>query len=416
MASAAIKSKTAHAKSAEKELPVFIWEGINKSGVKIRGENEAVNENFLRAALRRQGITPKKIVKKRKGLGGKALKTGDIAQFARQLTTMMRSGVPMLQSLELISAGHEKPAMQELVKKITKDIEGGDDLATALSKHPKYFDDLFVNLIHAGEQAGTLEDMLDKVATYKEKTESMKAKVKKAMMYPVMVILAAVIVSTIMLVWVIPQFKTIFEGFGADLPAFTLWVIGLSEWLQESWWQPVTIAVLVAVGFVQGRRRSPKFRRFVDATVLKLPVMGVIINKSAVARFSRTLSTMFAAGVPLVESMDAVAGSTGNILYHDAVMQMKEDTAKGVQLHTAMLTTQQFPSMVVQMTKIGEEAGRLEEMLDKVADYFEEQVDDLVDTLSKQIEPIIMAVLGVLVGGLVVAMYLPIFKLGAVVG
>ncbi len=298
MASAAIKSKTAHAKSAEKELPVFIWEGINKSGVKIRGENEAVNENFLRAALRRQGITPKKIVKKRKGLGGKALKTGDIAQFARQLTTMMRSGVPMLQSLELISAGHEKPAMQELVKKITKDIEGGDDLATALSKHPKYFDDLFVNLIHAGEQAGTLEDMLDKVATYKEKTESMKAKVKKAMMYPVMVILAAVIVSTIMLVWVIPQFKTIFEGFGADLPAFTLWVIGLSEWLQESWWQPVTIAVLVAVGFVQGRRRSPKFRRFVDATVLKLPVMGVIINKSAVARFSRTLSTMFAAGVP----------------------------------------------------------------------------------------------------------------------
>lgn len=411
MASVAYKNKT-----AEKELPIFLWEGINKAGVKIRGENQAANENFLRAALRRQGITPKKISKKRKGFGGKALKSADIAQFARQLTTMMRAGVPMLQSLELISAGHEKPAMQELVKSVTKEIEGGSDLATALGKHPKYFDDLFVNLIGAGEQAGTLEEMLDKVATYKEKTESMKAKVKKAMMYPLMVVLAAIIVSTIMLVWVIPQFKDIFAGFGADLPAFTQWVIGLSEWLQASWWQPVTIAVILGVGFVQGRRRSPKFNRFVDSVVLKLPVMGVIINKSAVARFARTLATMFAAGVPLVDSMDAVAGATGNKLYEEATLQMKEDASKGVQLHVAMLTTQQFPSMVVQMTKIGEEAGRLEEMLNKVADYFEEQVDDLVDTLSKQIEPLIMAVLGVLVGGLVVAMYLPIFKLGAVVG
>jgi len=411
MASVTYKNKT-----AEKELPIFVWEGINKSGVKIRGENQAANENFLRAALRRQGITPKKITKKRKGFGGAALKSADIAQFARQLTTMMRAGVPMLQSLELISAGHEKPAMQELVKSVTKEIEGGSDLGTALSKHPKYFDDLFVNLIKAGEQAGTLEDMLDKVATYKEKTESMKAKVKKAMMYPVMVILAAIIVSVIMLVWVIPQFKDIFEGFGADLPAFTLWVINLSEWLQASWWQPLSIAIVAGIAFVQGRRRSPKFNRFVDSVVLKTPVMGIIVNKSAVARFARTLATMFAAGVPLVDSMDAVAGSTGNKLYEEATLQMKEDASKGVQLHVAMLTTQQFPSMVVQMTKIGEEAGRLEEMLNKVADYFEEQVDDLVDTLSKQIEPLIMGVLGVLVGGLVVAMYLPIFKLGAVVG
>ncbi len=400
----------------KKDLPTFIWEGINKAGVKIRGENQAINENFLRAELRRQGIAPKTIRKKSNRMTGGKIKPSDIAQFARQLTTMMRAGVPMVQSLELISSGHEKPAMRELVIKITKDIEGGQDLAGALAQHPIYFDDLFVNLIRAGEQAGTLEDMMDKVATYKEKTESMKAKVKKAMMYPIMVIIAAVIVSTIMLIWVIPTFKDIFSGFGADLPAFTLWVIGLSEWLQATWWLPLGIIIGTIVFFREGRRRSKKFNEFVDRTVLKIPVMGLIINKSSVARFARTLSTMFAAGVPLVEAMDAVAGATGNIVYEKATLQMKEDTAKGVQLYVSMQTTQQFPSMVVQMTKIGEESGRLEEMLDRVADYFEEQVDDLVDNLSKQIEPMIMAILGVLVGGLVIAMYLPIFKLGAAVG
>ena len=400
----------------KKELPLFIWEGINKAGVKIRGENQAINENFLRAELRRQGISPKFIKKKRKSLSKGKIKPVDISYFARQLTTMMRAGVPMVQSLELISDGHENPAMRELIKKVRADIEGGADLAGALGAHPLYFDNLFVNLIRAGEQAGTLEDMIDKVATYKEKTERMKAKVKKAMMYPLMVVIAAVIVSTIMLVWVIPTFKDIFEGFGADLPAFTLWVISLSEWLQATWWLPVGITIAIIVGFTQGRRRSKTFSRFVDRTVLKIPVMGEIINKSSVARFSRTLSTMFAAGVPLVEAMDAVAGSTGNIVYEEATMQMKEDTAKGVQLYVAMMTTQQFPSMVVQMTKIGEESGRLEEMLDKVADYFEEQVDDMVDNLSKQLEPMIMAILGVLVGGLVIAMYLPIFKMGAAVG
>lgn len=400
----------------KKEPPTFVWEGINKAGVKIRGENQATNENFLRAELRRQGISPKLIKKKSNRLSGGKIKAVDIALFARQLTTMMRAGVPMVQSLELIASGHEKPAMQALIIKITKDIEGGADLAGALAAHPEHFDDLFVNLIRAGEQAGTLEDMIDKVATYKEKTERMKAKVKKAMMYPLMVIIAAVVVSTIMLVWVIPTFKDIFEGFGADLPAFTLWVISLSEWLQAYWFWPLGITIASIVGFKEGRRRSKKFSRFVDRTVLKIPVMGEIINKSAVARFARTLSTMFAAGVPLVEAMDAVAGATGNIVYEEATMQMKEDTAKGVQLHVSMMTTQQFPSMVVQMTKIGEESGRLEEMLDKVADYFEEQVDDMVDNLSKQIEPMIMAILGVLVGGLVIAMYLPIFKMGAAVG
>ena len=408
---------TATAKSTSKiDQPTFVWEGINKNGVKIRGESQATNENFLRAELRRQGISPKTVKKKSNRMTGGKIKPIDIAQFARQLTTMMRAGVPMVQALELISAGHEKPAMQVLIKTITKDIESGDDLAGALSHHPLYFDSLFVNLIRAGEQAGTLEDMIDKVATYKEKTERMKAKVKKAMMYPIIVIFAAVIVSVIMLVWVIPTFKDIFAGFGADLPAFTLWVIGLSEWLQATWWLPLGIIIATVIGFTQARRRSKKFHRFVDKASLKIPLMGVIIEKSSVARFARTLATMFAAGVPLVEAMDAVAGATGNVVYEDATYQIKDDTSKGVQLHVAMATTQEFPSMVVQMAKIGEESGRLEEMLDKVADYFEEQVDDLVDTLSKQMEPMIMAVLGVLVGGLVIAMYLPIFKLGAAVG
>jgi len=408
---------TATAKGNSKlDQPTFVWEGINKNGVKIRGESQVANENFLRAELRRQGISPKTIKKKSNRITGGKPKPIDIAQFARQLTTMMRAGVPMVQSLELISNGHEKPAMRELIKKITKDIEGGDDLAGALAHHPLYFDSLFVNLIRAGEQAGTLEDMIDKVASYKEKTERMKAKVKKAMMYPLIVVMAAVVVSCIMLIWVIPTFKDIFAGFGADLPAFTLWVISLSEWLQAYWYIPLIVIIGSISAFTQARRRSKKFHRFVDRLSLKIPLMGVIINKSSVARFARTLSTMFAAGVPLVEAMDAVAGATGNAVYEDATLQIKEDTSKGVQLHVAMATTQEFPTMVVQMAKIGEESGRLEEMLDKVADYFEEQVDDLVDTLSKQMEPMIMAVLGVLVGGLVIAMYLPIFKLGAAVG
>jgi len=399
-----------------KENPTFIWEGKNKVGVKVRGEEQAINANMLRATLRRKGIQPRWIKPKRKPLMGGKIKPADIAHFARQLTAMMRSGIPLVQALELIGNGHENPAIQTLIKKIRADIEGGADLGTALANHPKHFDDLFVSLVKAGEHSGALEDMLDKIATYKEKTESMKAKVKKAMMYPIMVLIMALVVSAIMLIFVIPQFKSIFEGFGADLPAFTLMVIGLSEWLQASWWQPVLGAIIIGVAFTQAQLRSEKFNVFVDTVVLKLPVMGVIIEKSAIARFSRTLATMFAAGVPMVEAMDSVAGSTGNRLFANATMQIKDDISKGVQLNTSMLTTQRFPSMVVQMTKIGEESGRIEEMLNKVADYFEEQVDDLVDTLSKQIEPMVMAVLGVIVGGLVIAMYLPIFKLGAVVG
>jgi len=405
------------AKKAQiKEPPIFIWEGKNKAGVKVRGEEQAANANMLRATLRRRGINPKMIKAKRKPLMGASVGPADIAFFARQLTAMMRSGVPLTQSLELIGNGHEKAGMQDLIKRIRQDIESGSDLGTALSNHPKYFDDLFVSLVKAGEHSGSLEDMLEKIATYKEKSESMKAKVKKAMMYPLMVLIMAAVVSCIMLIWVIPQFKSIFENFGADLPAFTLWVIGLSEWLQASWWQPLLAIIVGGFAFRQAKLRSEKFNVFIDGLVLKIPVMGVIIEKSAIARFSRTLATMFAAGVPMVEAMDSVAGSTGNRLFANATLQIKEDISKGVQLNTSMLTTQRFPSMVVQMTKIGEESGRLEEMLNKVAEYFEEQVDDLVDTLSKQIEPLVMAVLGVIIGGLVIAMYLPIFKMGAVVG
>ncbi|PWQ94548.1 type II secretion system F family protein [Leucothrix arctica] len=402
--------------SAPKEVPTFIWEGKNKAGVKVRGEEQSANANMLRATLRRRGINPKWIKPKRKPLMGGTIKPADIAHFARQLTAMMRSGIPLVQSLELIGNGHENAAMQTLIKKLRSDIESGADLGTALSYHPKHFDDLFVSLVKAGEHSGALEDMLEKIATYKEKTESMKAKVKKAMMYPIMVLIMALVVSAIMLIFVIPQFQSIFDGFGADLPAFTLWVIGLSEWLQSSWWQPILGVVVIGFAFKQAKLRSEKFNVLIDTVVLKIPVMGIIIEKSAIARFSRTLSTMFAAGVPMVEAMDSVAGSTGNRLFANATLQIKDDISKGVQLNTSMLTSQRFPSMVVQMTKIGEESGRLEEMLNKVADYFEEQVDDLVDTLSKQIEPLVMAVLGVIVGGLVIAMYLPIFKLGAVVG
>lgn len=398
-----------------KEHPVFVWEGVNRNGVKIKGESQAVNTNWLRAELRRKGINPGRIYRKPRTLFKPAVKPADIAHFARQITTMMRSGVPMVQALQMIAGSNDNPSMRELVKKLAEDIEGGSGFGDALAKHPKYFDRLFVNLVRAGEQAGTLEAMLDKVATYKEKSESLKGKIKKALMYPIIVIVAAVVVSAILLIWVIPQFKEVFTSFGADLPAFTLFVIQISDWLQAYWWIPLLAMIAIGYAFTAAKRRSRSFERFVDKVSLKIPIIGNILNLSAVARFSRTLSTMFAAGVPLVESMDSVAGATGNAIYEDATRQMQDDISRGVQLNTAMQTSQVFPNFVVQMTRIGEESGRLEDMLSKVADYYEEQVDNLVDTLSKQIEPLIMAVLGVIVGGLVIAMYLPIFKLGAVV-
>ncbi|HPE58877.1 MAG TPA: type II secretion system F family protein [Thiolinea sp.] len=407
--------KQANQTSSSQTMETYVWEGINRNGVKMRGETQATNANWLRATLRKQGINPGKVVKKPKPLIKPSIKPADIAHFARQMTTMMRSGVPMVQSLQMVASGGSNPAMSDLIKKIAESIEGGSSFGRALEQHPKYFDALFVNLIKAGEQAGTLETMLDKVATYKEKSEHLKSKIKKAMMYPVIVILAAIVVSAIMLIFVIPQFKDVFSSFGAELPAFTLMVISLSEWLQAYWWMPLLGMIATGYAFIAARRNSKAFERFVDRMVLKIPVMGNIINMSAVARFCRTLSTMSAAGVPVVEAMDSVAGSTGNLVYQEATMRMKDDTSQGLQLNVSMQTTQLFPSMVVQMTRIGEESGRLEEMLGRSAEYYENQVDELVDTLSKQIEPLIMAVLGVLVGGLVVAMYLPIFQLGSVV-
>lgn len=401
--------------AAATQHATFVWEGINRNGVKIRGETQAVNAMWLRAELRRKGINPGRIYRKPKALFKPTIKPADIAHFARQLTTMMRSGVPMVQSLHMIASSGDNPSVRDLVKRVASDIEAGASLGDALSRQPKYFDKLFVNLVRAGEQAGTLEDMLDKVATYKEKSESLKAKIKKALMYPIIVIVAAVVVSAILLIWVIPQFKEVFSSFGADLPAFTLFVINLSDWLKANWWIPLFGMIITGYSFSTARRKFNAFDRFVDRLSLRIPIIGNILNLSAIARFSRTLSTMFAAGVPLVESMESVAGATGNAIYKEATLKMQDAISRGVQLNTAMQTSQVFPNFVIQMTRIGEESGRVEAMLGKVADYYEEQVDNLVDTLSKQIEPLIMAVLGIIVGGLVIAMYLPIFKLGAVV-
>ncbi len=406
---------SANAKKTDNAMELYQWEGTNRNGVKIKGETQALNANWLRATLRKQGINPNKVAKKPKPLFAPKIKPSDIAHFARQMTTMMRSGVPMVQSLQMVANGGDNTAMQSLINELAESIEGGSSFGVALEQHPKYFDRLFISLVKAGEQAGTLETMLDKVATYKEKSEALKAKIKKAVMYPVIVVVAAAVVSAIMLIWVIPQFKEVFSSFGADLPAFTLMVIALSEWLQANWWMPLVGIAVIGFAFTTAKARSEKFNHFIDRVSLKLPIFGNILNLSSIARFCRTFSTMFSAGVPAVEALDSVAGSTGNAVYYDATMNIKESASQGIQINVAMQTTQLFPNMVVQMTRIGEESGRLEEMLGRSADYYEEQVDELVDTLAKQIEPLIMAVLGVVVGGLVVAMYLPIFKLGAVV-
>ncbi len=396
----------------------FLWEGMDRKGSRIKGESQAASEILLKADLRRQGINPLKVKKKPKplfGSAGKPIVPRDIAIFARQLATMMTAGVPLVQSFEIIGRGHDKPAMQELVLGIKGDVEAGTSLAEALEKQPKWFDDLFVSLVGAGEQSGALEALLDKIATYKEKTEELKSKVKKALFYPIAVLVVAFIVCAILLLFVVPQFESIFKGFGADLPAFTKMVINLSVFLQKYWW-----AVFFGIGiaiflFVNAKRRSPAMRRALDVFSLKLPIVGGILEKSAIARFARTLATMFAAGVPLVEAMESVAGATGNALFYEATLKMKDDVATGTQLQQSMKQTGIFPNMMVQMVAIGEESGSLDEMLGKVADFYEDEVDNLVEGLSSLLEPLIMAVLGVLVGGLVIAMYLPIFKMGAVV-
>ncbi len=397
----------------------FIWEGFDKQKEKTKGEISAANEAVARTELRKLGVRIIKIKRKPKPLFTKRAKPitpGDIAIFARQLATMLEAGVPLVQAFDIVGRGHENPNMAEMILSIKADIEGGDTLAQALRKKGVYFDDLFCNLVEAGEQAGVLETLLDKIATYKEKSESIKKKVKKALTYPVAVLVVAFIVTAVLLIFVVPVFEDLFKSFGADLPAFTQFVIGLSEWAQEWWWMVLGIIAGGAYIFSYFRKRSRAFNQFLDRLLLKIPVVGMILEKSAIARFARTLSTMSAAGVPLVEALESVAGACGNIVFYDAVMKMREDVSTGQQLQFSMTQAGIFPHMVVQMVAIGEESGSIDAMLDKVADFYEEEVDNLVDNLSSLMEPIIMVILGVLVGGLIVAMYLPIFKLGAAVG
>jgi type IV pilus assembly protein PilC len=398
-----------------KDTP-YSWEGKDRKGNKVRGRILAVNEQAVRADLRRQSIVATKIKKQHNlfSAGGK-ISPMDIAVFSRQLATMLAAGIPLVQAFEIVGVGHEKPAMQKLILDIKVSVEGGSSLHESLAKHPLYFDDLYINLVEAGEQAGALESLLDKVATYKEKTEALKKKIKKALFYPAAVLAVAVIVTLILLLFVIPQFEELFKGFGADLPAFTRMVIDLSKFVQEQgWWMGLLTGGAFFV-FFYFKKRSRALRQFLDRLSLKLPVIGPILTKAAIARFARTLSTMFAAGVPLVEAMESVAGATGNIVYENAVMRMRDEVATGQRLQRAMENTALFPNMVVQMIAVGEESGSLDAMSAKVADFYELEVDTAVDGLSSLLEPLIMAILGVLVGGLVIAMYLPIFKLGAVI-
>jgi type IV pilus assembly protein PilC len=398
----------------------FAWEGTDKRGNRVKGESRAASMNLVRADLRRQGINPIKVKRKSEGLFGlghrkKKIKAGDIAVFARQMSTMMAAGVPLVQSFDIVGRGHTNPSMQEMVLGIKADVEGGTSLTDALRKHPLYFDDLFCNLVQAGEQAGVLEALLDKIATYKEKTESLKGKIKKALFYPAAVISVAILVTAIIMIFVIPQFQSLFSSFGSDLPAFTVLVINISEFVQAWWWAMLFGAIGLGLIASNVWKRSRKFRELVDRTLLKIPVIGKILHKAAVARFCRTTSTMFAAGVPLVEALGSVSGATGNVIYGNAVLRMREDVATGQSLTIAMRQTSLFPHMVIQMVTIGEESGALDDMLSKVADFYEEEVDNSVDALSSLLEPLIMVILGVLIGGLVIAMYLPIFQLGQVV-
>ena len=401
--------------AAIKQFP-FTWEGTDRAGKKVKGKVVSTTEAAVRSELRRQGVVATRVRKQSSLFQSKGKVTAaDIAIFSRQLATMMSAGIPLVQSFDIVGAGHENPAMQKLILAIKADVEGGSALAVALGKHPLHFDDLFVNLVTAGEQAGALETLLDKIATYKEKTEAIKKKVKKALFYPAAVVVVAFIVTAILLIYVIPEFESLFAGFGADLPAFTRVVIDISKFVRDQGWM-IVIAIIGGVSaFIYFKKRSRSFQHFIDRAVLRIPIIGPILNKSAIARYARTLSTTFAAGVPLVEALSSVAGATGNIVYETAVLRMRDEVATGTRLQRAMENTDLFPNMVNQMVAVGEESGSLDDMSAKVADFYEEEVDNAVDSMSSLLEPLIMAILGVLVGGLVIAMYLPIFKMGAVV-
>ncbi|MFG0713011.1 type II secretory pathway protein [Stenotrophomonas maltophilia] len=401
------------------ELQPFVWEGTDKRGIKMKGEQLAKNANLLRAELRRQGINPSQVKPKPKplfGSAGKAVNAKDISFFSRQMATMMKSGVPIVSALEIIGSGHKNPRMKKMVDTIRTDIEGGSSLYEAISKHPVQFDELYRNLVRAGEGAGVLETVLDTVATYKENIEALKGKIKKALFYPAMVVAVAVIVSAILLMFVVPQFEEVFKGFGAELPAFTQMIVAASRLMLSWWWLLLILTVGSVIGFVVAYKRSPKLKHGLDRTILKVPVIGQIMHNSSIARFARTTAVTFKAGVPLVEALGIVAGATGNKVYEEAVLRMRDDVSVGYPVNMAMKQLNLFPHMVIQMTGIGEEAGALDAMLFKVAEYYEQEVNNAVDALSSLLEPMIMVFIGTIVGGMVIGMYLPIFKLGAVVG
>jgi len=410
--------KTAPVERATSQLVPFVWEGTDKRGVKMKGEQPAKNANLLRAELRRQGITPTVVKQKPKplfGSAGRVITPKDIAFFSRQMATMMKSGVPIVSALEIIGGGHKNPRMKAMVDQIRGDIEGGSSLYEAISRHPIQFDELYRNLVRAGEGAGVLETVLDTIASYKENVEALKGKIKKALFYPIMTIAVAVIVSAILLIFVVPQFEATFQSFGADLPAFTKMIVAASRFMVSYWWVILLIIVGALFGFFFFYKRSSALQHFLDRLVLKIPVVGDILNNSAIARFARTTAVTFKAGVPLVEALESVAGATGNSVYEKAVYRIRDDVAVGYPVNMAMKQTNLFPHMVIQMAAIGEEAGALDTMLFKVADYYEQEVNNAVDALASLIEPMIMVVIGTLVGGMVIGMYLPIFKLAATV-
>ena len=402
-----------------KALDVFIWQGLNRKGKKVNGELSATSLLELKAQLRKQGITPGKIKKKPKplfGMGGdKKITPADIAVTTRQIATMLGAGVPLVQSIEMIGKGHNNGNMQKLLAEIGNKLQSGLPLSDCLRDHPKYFDDLYCDLVASGEQSGALESIYDRIATYKEKAEALKAKIKKAMTYPIAVLVIAAIVTSILLIFVVPVFQDIFNSFGAELPAFTLLVISISEFMQSYWY--IALAGLFIFGFLFKRthQSSQQFRDNVDKNILKIPVIGDILQKAAVARYARTLSTTFAAGVPLIDALESAAGASGNAVFRDAILEIRSEVSSGMQMNLAMRNCNIFPDMVIQMVAIGEESGAVDDMLAKVATVYERQVDDAVDSLTSLLEPMIMAVLGVVIGGLIIAMYLPIFQIGMVV-
>lgn len=401
-----------------KELQIFTYKGINRKGDRKSGEIKATSIAEAKALLRQQGVTPSGVKKKARSLfgDGKRITAADIAIVTRQIATMLGAGVPLVQSIDLIANGSDNKSLRALMQKISVKIQAGLPLSETLREHPKYFDDLYCDLVKSGEQSGALDTIFDRIAIYKEKAEALKSKIKKAMFYPVAVLVVAAIVTSILLIFVVPQFAEIFGSFGAELPAFTLFVLGISELMQQYWW--LVLGILIAAGFFTAKayRNSIKFRTAADALLLKAPVIGNILNKAAVARYARTLSTTFAAGVPLIEALESSAGAAGNEIYKNAILEVRDEVSSGNQMHFSMKQTNRFPEMVIQMVAIGEESGALDSMLAKVANIYEQEVDDAVDGLTALLEQLIMAVLGVIIGGLIIAMYLPIFQLGNIVG